>query len=189
MDVAATPVSALDGLSKRLAMARSRRVMLRILLSAAVGGVSGLSLGSVKQAIAGGPACGMIGCIDFHGVCQAGTYNEACGANGGVCAVCGPGFVCGGGVCQCNGCVAGVGICLPGTAAAACGFLGVACAVCGPSTICASGGCAICSGCIDSSGNCQPGFAVNACGSGGTTCTTCVAEYLCVAGICLPPSH
>jgi hypothetical protein len=144
--------------------------------------------------------CG--GCCDSTGTCQMGTTNNACGVQGGACAVCPQGQGCQSGMCtassgntdsgttcgpsNCTGCCASNNYCFPSaTSNLVCGSNGGACASCSNGEQCIQGTCQTCTGCLDSNGNCQKGNTQGACGTGGGSCQGCLGNQTCTAGQCV----
>jgi C2 domain len=135
------------------------------------------------------------GCCS-NGTCEPGATTDACGAAGGVCAVCGQDESCVDGACKkvggcTTGCADSSNVCQPGTANESCGTAGKACAACSAGQTCTAGVCtAACNhitcaqGCCTADGQCVQSVATS-CGSGGAACATCKSGEDCVAGACV----
>lgn len=125
--------------------------------------------------------------------CQPGNLPEACGADGGVCSVCGTGSRCEAGRCvstSCQGCIDALGACQRGLDMLACGLGGGLCQGCTPGSTCQAGTCGAV-GCTRTScptGCCQAGLCLspsaNGCGLLGANCVVCPSGAQCVAGTC-----
>ncbi len=141
--------------------------------------------------------CG--GCLDASGVCQPGSFNEACGVLGEACQPCAGSTVCAEGACveppqcgpeNCDGCCDG-DTCLDGDAEDQCGRGGAQCNTCPSDATCDAGICNL--SCADSCDGCCDGetcveldtLSDQSCGTGGAVCETCGSGFECIDGECL----
>ena len=154
----------------------------------------------------GASSCG--GCCDAKGVCQGGTTDAVCGADGAACANCStngkkcnePGSYCAF-LPSCSeltcptGCCDSAGVCRDGRSDTACGASADACTNCTTSSdhCSASGFCYTgphcgpdnCGGCCAANGTCRAGDAAASCGRFGAQCESCTAAgQTCQSGAC-----
>ena len=188
-----------------LAIALTRRGVVRAGLGALLAGAAGALLGRADDA-AGQATCKAPGQICRRGSdCCATNCRKRNGKKRGRCRFCEdgalfcgtvccvPGEDCVGGSCTCSGASCPIGCCdgrtcQDGTTSNRCGRGGAACDTCADDQECVDGTCT-CTAASCAAGCCAQGVCrvddANACGTGGGPCTDCDPGQRCVSGDCV----
>ncbi len=140
------------------------------------------------------------GCVNAGGVCEAGTFDTACGFGGAACMPCEAPATCAEGVCleppscdetNCDGCCDG-DTCVAAPNEAQCGLGGSECSACEESASCQQGVCRlpcelVCDGCCTTEGECIDYLDQDegTCGFLGFECEACGGTELCDFGLCI----